>query len=262
MTGELARRFHAGGLPIPKTKSRPWYVREAWPSIGAGLVAVVSGVGALLKERASEHSSGVQLAFIGTGVLAGAFLGAIKTAQALYKDAREDHKESPGELRGCLHVIHGAVVGLKKVATPPAGWLRVALHRVDGDNLEQIVDYVGSDDGGAGRVFTIHAGVIGRVAREKQARTFDRTQDMPFDEWVRYLVNDLGMTEEKARVTRSDRYAFLGVPIKGAGSKDVRAVVYLDAGEPGFFDPETIDVVVDCCAGLASWIDEYYYSRR
>jgi hypothetical protein len=237
-------------------------VREAWPSVGGGLVALGAGAGAFLKELASGHPSGVQLAFIGAGTVAGGFLGAIKTAQALYKDAKEDHKESPDELRGCLHVIHGAVVGLKNVAKPPAGWLRITLHRVDGESLEQSVDYVGSEDGGAGRLFTIHAGVIGRVAREKQPRTFDRAQDMSFDEWMKYLVNDLGMIEAQALVTRRDRYAFFGVPITSAGGKDVRAVVYLDAGETGFFDPATIDVVVDCCAGLASWIDEHYYSKR
>jgi hypothetical protein len=85
---------------------------------------------------------------------------------------------------------------------------------------------------------------------------------MPFEEWTRYLVNELGMTEEQARATRMDRHAFLGVPITSAGGKDVRAVVYLDAAEPWFFDTETIDAVVDCCAGLATWIDEHYYSKR
>ena len=230
--------------------------------MAGGLLAVGSGMGALLKELHGDHPSTSQVGLIVGGMAGGLFLGAIKTAQARFKDVKDDHRESPDELRGCLQVIHGAVVGLKDVANAPSGWLRISLHRVDGDSLEQSVDYVGCEDGGAGRSFSIHAGVIGRVARERKPRTFDRPRDMPFEEWVSYLVNDLAMTEEQALATRRDRYAFLGVPITTNGGKEVRAVVYLDAGESGFFDPETTDVVVDCCAGLAIWIDEHYYPKR
>jgi hypothetical protein len=229
--------------------------------VGLAIVGL-AGVGSFLREANAASPSRLQLALIAVGAVAGCFLGAVKTLQSRYKDAKEDKKESPDTLRGCLHVIHGTVAGLKKVASPGGGWLRITLHRVDGDTLEQSVDYVGSEDGGAGRSFPIFAGVSGRVARRKEARTFDRPADMSFDEWVRYLVDEVGMTDDRAMKTRRDRFAFFGVPIKSPGGKDVRAVVYLDAGTPGFFDSETMAVIIDGCAGLAAWIDEHYYSRR
>lgn len=228
-----------------------------------GLVVVFAGgVGSLAKEAISDKRSLLQLVLISAGFLGGSFLGAMKVAQSRYKDAKEDRKESPDDLRGCLHVIHGAVAGLKEVSSPPNGWLRIAFHKVDGTRLEQSVDYVGSEDGGAGRIFTIHAGVIGRVAREGEARTFDRARDMSFEDWAHYLVAELGMTEDDAWATRKDRFAFFGVPIKSPGGEKVRGVVYLDAQTPGFFDDETAGVVVDGCGGLAAWIDEHYYSSK
>lgn len=233
-----------------------------WPSVVGLLVVFVGGIGSITKEATSDKRSALQLAFISAGLLGGAFLGAMKVAQSRYKDAKEDKKESPDDLRGCLHVIHGTVAGLKQMASAPSGWLRIAFHKVDGTRLEQSVDYVGSEDGGAGRVFTIHAGVIGRVAREAEPRTFDRPADMTFADWVHYLVADLGMTEDAAWATRKDRFSFFGVPIKSPGGEQVRGVVYLDAETPEFFDDETAGVVVDGCGGLAAWIDEHYYSGK
>ena len=249
-------------MPIPALKRRPWYVREVWPSVVGLAVVVTGGIGSITREAFSAHRNVLQLSLIAAGLAGGLFLGAVKVAQSRFKDAKEDKKESPDDLRGCLHVIHGTVAGLKMVATPPSGWLRITFHKVDGAMLEQSVHYVGSEDRGAGRRFTIHAGVIGRVAREGEPQTFDRPADMSFEDWAHYLVSDLGMVREDAWNTRKDRFSFLGVPIKSPGGEHVRGVVYLDAQSPGFFDEETIGVVLDGCGGLASWIDEHYYSSK
>ena len=105
------------------------------------------------REAFSAHRNVLQLSLIAAGLAGGLFLGAVKVAQSRFKDAKEDKKESPDDLRGCLHVIHGTVAGLKMVPVPPSGWLRITFHKVDGAVLEQSVHYVGSEDRGAGRRF-------------------------------------------------------------------------------------------------------------
>ncbi|HZU83070.1 MAG TPA: hypothetical protein VE987_09150 [Polyangiaceae bacterium] len=208
-----------------------------------------------------DHPHRVQEGTLAVALVAVCFLGGLRIAQSRHRDAEEERARRPDELRGCLLVIHRAVAGMKGNLPPPEGWLRITIHRVDAPHLEQMLEYVGSDDRGkVGRRFSIHAGLIGVVARTGEMRGFERPKDMPFSEWCDYLVDHHGMTRDDAKATREDRFAFLGVPIKKGAS--VRAVVYLDAGETGFFDKSVADLVVYGCEGLAAWIDERYDPSR
>jgi hypothetical protein len=184
----------------------------------------------------------------------------LKTAQAKAEDDEKDRIEGPADLVGCLYVIHQLVLAVKLMTDAPDGWLRVSVHRVSGEELEQSVDYVGSTDGGAGATSPITSGLAGRVARTGDVRILDRPIDMKFEEWARYLVDDLAMTAEAADLVRKDRYAFMAVPIESRlGS--VRAVVYRDAGTPGFFDERTRRLVVEACDGLARFVDVRYFQK-
>jgi hypothetical protein len=249
-------------VPIPSIRARPWYVRETWPALIALAVGLVGSAGAIMKELFAPKPNGAMLSLFVASFFGVFALGALKLAQSRHKDQKDKQKETPESLKGCLHVLHAVIAGLKAAHDPPDGWMRVTLHRVNGDTLEQSVDYVGSEDGGAGRIFKIESGLIGRVARRKEVRSFDRGADVPFESWVDWLVDEAGMTRESAERTRKDRFSFLGVPLKSPGDKDVRAVVYLDAHEALFFDDETRDAVLDACAGLAAWIDEHYYPGK
>ncbi len=246
-------------MTIPSVRPRPWHTKEAWPARIAAFLALVAGTGALIIERRKASPDALQTALLSIALLGAFALGVLKTSQARYKDAREEKKESPKDLSGPLHVLHRVVAHAKGVRAPPDGWLRITLHRVDGEFLEQSVDYVGSADKarGAGRRFSIREGLIGRVARMGAPRRFDRPRDMSDAEWVDYLVEQLGMTHDSARKTREQRYSFLGVPIKNANG-DVDGVVYLDAADPEFFDKAVLDLVITGCEGLATWIGKHY----
>src|SRR5208283_2669796 len=136
---------------IPRPEARPWYVKETWGSIGGVLVALLAGSAAIVREASNENRSGWLLGLLAAGLVAGVWVAVLKIAQSRHKDAHGDREASPDDLRGCLHVTHRAVAGFKKLpGTPPSGWLRITLHRVDTDKLEQTVDYVGSEDKGAG----------------------------------------------------------------------------------------------------------------
>jgi hypothetical protein len=250
-------------VALPPTKARPFYVKHTWPAIVTLVFGVITGSVAIERQLLASEKDGLQLASLCLTLACVVILGALQVARSRFKDAQDDRKQSPDELRGCLLVIHRVVAGQKGMANPPEGWLRITLHRVDGEELEQSLEYVGSDDRKkAGRRFRVHAGLIGAVARTGDMRAFDRRADMGFTEWCDYLVESQGMTREGAKATRDDRFSFLGVPITNPGGKEVRAVVYLDAGQPGFFDSETAGLVVYGCEGLAAWIDDRYYTKR
>lgn len=253
------------GIPSPAPK--PWYVREVWPAAVGLLLGVPASAFALIKECISLTRSGYQVAALAVAALSVAALGTLKLLQSMHKDAENDKKDSPRDLRGCLHVVHRIVAGHKSVE-PGDAWLRITVHRVDGNELEQLVDYVGAIDankdkgGSVGRRFSISTGIIGKVARSvgRNPLRVSRPRDMGFAEWQRYLIDETGMTAAQAADTRADRFDFLGVPIIGPDN-DVRAVLYLDSAEVEFFDETTVAMVAAGCKGLATWIDEHYYRK-
>lgn len=249
---------------IPSVKRPSWLVKDTWPAVVGLVLGFLANIFAIVKEAKAPTPSGWQLAALGVVLLSVLLLGVMKIAQARYKDRKEDNKSSPNDLRACLHVLHAAVAGFKGINDPGEGWLRITVHRIDGQTLEQAVDYVGSeepDDSNrfAGRRFDIRAGLIGRVARTGVVRNLSRPQDMNFEEWAKYLVDDFAMIQSDADKTRKDRFAFMGVPITRPGGRESRGVVYLDAGSSDFFDEQTRELVIDCCAGVARWIEERYY---
>jgi hypothetical protein len=231
-------------------------------SSGAGALGSLT---ALAKELSAGQPNAVQLVALTSVLFSVVALGALKLAQSRYKDAKDDHRDSPRDLRGCLHVIHRIIAGHKRVQAPPEGWLRITIHRVldNGNELEQIVPYIGAHDtkpSSAGRRFSIHAGLIGRVAREGKISAYTRPQDMNFEEWQRWLVEHTAMTPSQAAQTRPDRFDFLGMPIRDPEG-NVAGVLYLDSQRPKFFDAPTVAIVAHGCAGLAKWIDERYYRK-
>ncbi|WP_394824763.1 GAF domain-containing protein [Pendulispora albinea] len=262
-----------GIVGLPATSGRPWYVKETWPALAALFFAIVSGGFALVNEiyglgqpnnpgQPSGHGRSIQIAVLIVQIASASALGLLKLAQSNYKDKIDEKKETPSDLRGPLHVLHRVIAKQKRRENPEEGWLRITVHRVykntkGEEELEQSVDYVGSKDGGAGRTFSAKSGLIGRVARLKEPRKFERVSGMSYDDWITYCVEHLGMTHEDARKTRDKRFSFIGVPIS-SGEK-VRAVVYADSSEMQFFDEATTDLVLIGCAGLASFIDEHYY---
>jgi hypothetical protein len=245
-------------VAIPSTKIRPWYVRETWPAVVGLIVAMLAGAGGIVKESLGQQPSGTLIALIATSLVASVFLGAMKIAQSRYKDAKDDKKESPSELRGPLHVIHRTLAGHKGGAQAEEGWLRLTIHRMDGEQLEQAVDYVGSADRGAGRRFSINVGLVGQVARQQKPVRIDRDPDMTHEQWLAHLIEKFGMTPAQAGITRAGRYSFLGIPLMDNVGQATIGVVYLDSLVPGFFDEGTVAVVVASCAGLAGWIHENY----
>lgn len=249
------------GMGIPGPTRPPWYVKEVWPAVVGLIVVVVAGTGAILKEERAAKPDQSLVYMMVAGLAAGIFLGVIKIAQSVRKDAAADRLSVPWDLSACLLVIHRTLAARKGLPPGPTqpNWMRSTIHRVDGHELEQCIPYVGSDDGsGAGRRWPIQSGLIGKVARTGEVICFDRDDTATFEAWMAWLVKEYGMTKEEAEAKRRDRHSFLGVPIKRHGSDQVEGVAYFDAATPGFFDQVAVELILQGCSGLAAWLERRY----
>ncbi len=100
-------------MEVPGIRLSPWYVREVWPAVVGLIVVVVAGGGAILKqEHASKPDQAVTYWLI-TGLAAGVFLGVIKLAQSVHKDAAASRLSVPWDLAACLLVIHRTLAARK-----------------------------------------------------------------------------------------------------------------------------------------------------
>jgi hypothetical protein len=246
-------------VAIPGTASRPWHARDAWTSLASNVLPVIATLAAALQESASAKPSRYLLTLYWVGVTTGLLAVVLSVSRARHQDAKADRKESPEDLRGCLHVILRIVSAHKRVLSPPEGWMRLTVHRVDDFRLEQVVDYVGSADGGAGRSLPSDCGLVGAVLEQRTALVIERPPDLDQRSWAEYLVQVLKMPRLSARGTRRDRFSFIGIPIVEPRGT-VAAVVYADAAEPRFFDHAVQAILIHGCIGLARWVNERYYS--
>jgi hypothetical protein len=202
----------------------------------------------------------------GAAGLAGmAILGtAIKVYQARQKDRGEIDRRSPLDLEGCLHVLHAAILAMKGLpyqrAQGPGSLLRVTIHRVNEDahTVEQIVPYVGDESGGQGRRFSSRSGVVGRAITTREPAMLTRL-DESFESYIHTLTTQWAMPEEEAlRLTR-DRFAFLAIPLTGAGNK-VIGVLFLDSSDKEFFSEPLVGGITTACVGLAQYAKLRYGS--
>ena len=233
------------------------------------VVTSAAMLAAIVKEADAEKIAWKQVGFLLFALIGALVLGLLKVSSSSHKDASDAKAETPDDIRGALHVLHRVVAHHKGLTDPQEGWLRITLHRAFEqkvgktvqERLEQSVAYVGSDESGRGPSrpsWSFSEGLIGKVARLKSPRKFDRPADMTDSEWTTHLVDNLGMSRDAARATREGRFSFLGIPIKSPGGGEVLGVVYADTEEREFFDRETTALVVAGCEGVAKWIHERY----
>lgn len=176
------------------------------------------------------------------------------------KDVEETRGVSPAnKLMGPLVMLEELVRQLKGF---PEGdkLFRATLHRVEKDDHEQCLPYVGFKGGDVskvGRTWSNHCGLVGQIARGHEygldaddVIEIDMHADVKDQEsYVKALVKLYGYKREVALQHEPMRVSALAVPIKG-DSKTVIGVLYCDSSERGFFAEDTTKTLC-ITAGIA-----------
>jgi len=191
---------------------------------------------------------------------AGVWLGfgsVFKVLQARAKDRKLAELRGPERLRGCLYVMHAAAIaarGLSPKKEEDREVLRVTIHKADGEELVQLLDYTGGTPEhrkGIGRRRSCRSGVIGRAYTSAEPAYF-RREDDDFEKYKREMRERWHMLPSETDGLDSDRRAHVAVPIGDDGK--VAAVVFLDSSDRDFFTASIQDMIVAHCIGLAQYV--------
>lgn len=193
-----------------------------------------------------------------------ALASAVKVLHAATQDRDRKRVRQYDGLRGSLWVLYGTVRRAAGLANPWDGTLRITIHRTmpasSGrggiEELEQLLPYVGGTGAPAGRRFSIRSGVIGKAARKKAVIAVV-CESENYQDFVKELVREWAYTEDEARKLTPDRRAWMAVPILAA-DESVAAVVYLHSNVRDFFTPALVQLIVNSCHGITSYVREVY----
>ena len=214
--------------------------------------AAVPPIVATCVATAKEHDHSLRLA-LEAAVVWLACASVLKVVLSWQKDKKVQGYESARDLTGVLLTLYHVMKQHCKIGDFPADAkrLRLTVHRVDGEEFEQCVDYVGGTGGPAGRRFSARAGIAGHAALTGKAVVATRNNLDPGD-FLSELADRWRFTAAEAAKVSQDRKAWLAVPI--AGTDGTIAVVFLDSNERDFFTPDVQNLVVAACQGLAAYV--------
>lgn len=141
------------------------------------------------------------------------------------------------------HLTGNAPAGLRygdALSSDDFARFRFTLHVPDvllAHSFRQLVDYIGFSRGGAGRIFSMRTGIIGKAWRSGHSEC---VPDDSFNE--QDLIEKWGMTRAEAQDTSRGKKIYLAVLIQSDAGLPL-AVFYSDADRSALFDARHVDAV-------------------
>ena len=188
-------------------------------------------------------------------------------AKALVAWQRDDNRESPRDLAGCLHTVNSILIGTWDEETPN---LRSTVHVPinDGQRLQQVMEYVGNlrTKRAAGRTFPAQSGVIGIALRRKEY-CYGHRINTNHEDFISELKQHWGYTDDDARGVNPATMSWIAIPLFDEVNPEpvVIGVVYFDSTSPTFFDDNgdgsantRRSIAIDACAGIAQFVAGRY----
>jgi hypothetical protein len=230
-------------VPIPRYSN---LLQKIWqdPSKWDFLIAICAGIGAVYSAVVDGK---VVMAYAASALCLATLCKAIATLRRNLK------QKSTHELKGCLETLH-AMIRKEDFRL----WVTLHVPIENGQRLEQILDYVGDNEGKkAGRKFPAQCGVIGQALRFKEPVRFVRTSD-DYGEYVKELVKEWGYTEGDAKKANPGTMSAYAAPL--LEKEEVKCVVYLGSNDRNMFSDHTVSLIHKACIGIAHFIEERYSS--
>jgi hypothetical protein len=133
--------------------------------------------------------------------------------------------------------------------------VRLTVHRVMNRGrevyLQQICDYVGSDGGGAGRIFAVTTGIIG--ASFSSGNVFHTRRYSNRVSLVSDLRKDMREGNDPRKVSEV-ALSYIAVPFIGADGAPIM-ILYGDSKVLNLFSSALVTTIVDACHGLCRVLD-------
>jgi hypothetical protein len=253
-------------LPDPPRGLKRFFNSPATYDLMLGPIAVIGGwvtsYGLWLGQR--HWSAGV----LACATVITLILGLLRTWVTLSKQIAERSQAS--DLEASLHTLHAILVHMPQQTTiefgsgvPPPS-LRITIHRLvkEGEQLEQVVDYVGDNrrrKNTAGRHFSATSGIIGKAVREREPQVGRRVSD-DREKFVKELILNWGYTDKQARSISHDSRSWMAIPLFDPDDEagPVMGVLFLDSVEGDFFNALRQELAKSACIGIARFVQTRY----
>ncbi|GAP38646.1 GAF domain-containing protein [Piscinibacter sakaiensis] len=254
----------AKGKGIPGLGASRWYVKKWFVELCGSVPPVIVGlVGGYRLHQEPEHAVLAILAIAAAIWLAGA--SALKVVAAKRQDEQDEPQQVHGGLRGALHVLHAVTANACGMADGGIQKLRVTFHRVvppessarHAESIEQITDYVGRGGGGAGRRFSLRAGVTGLAVRSGKPQIAERGSD-DLQDYLRELRDTWSYNDGEAAERDHRTFSCFALPVSSRDDRIV-GVIYMDSCDRGSFSAKAVQSqILQACSGLGRYVEERY----
>lgn len=252
----MKRVSHIPGIARKKFWEKKWFQE---------LVFNVPPIFAAVFTAINLHHRGVGrwYLYIASGIGIWLLIGLIiKVALARRDDAKDEPEVVHEGVFSSISTLH-AVVTNQCVALGFSDDIRATFHRVipplsHPTQIEQIVPYVGSRDGGMGRKFSINTGITGQAIRSETPITMSSISDNEASHRTE-LINGWGYTEAQARSLTPGRYSAVAIPVLNSTGQHVLGVIYLDSSSQNVFDSKEVQqLLMVACNAVSHFVTQRY----
>lgn len=226
---------------IPTARRKKWWAKKWFRECIYNGPPIIFGIVMLYRIPAESTSS------IRSWALAAIIWLIIASVLRVATAASDDKKEEPDVVHEGLYAavatLH-AVLSHYCQQVGCGGEMRATFHRVvpplsNPTKIEQIIPYVGWNDPGTAREFSINTGITGHAIRSTTP-TVMSSNSVNEQDHRRELVKEWGYTDIQARSLTSGRYSAAAIPVLDSSGHRTLGVIYLDSSEREIFDREDV----------------------
>lgn len=241
---------------------RQWWQKRWFCELIYNGPPIIAAVIMVSRTLAEQNRDMVQVALGVTAVVWLFIVWILRVRMAAKEDAKDEPDVVHEGLYAAVSTLH-AMLSYYCGQRGCAAEIRSTFHRVvppldRPTAIEQIVPYVGSNDGGSGRGFSINTGITGQAIRRKTAIILSSVSQSE-EEHRGELVANWGYTDAQAKALTSGRYSAAAVPVLDATGQHALGVIYLDSNERGVFDRKEVQQILGVgCTAISDFVTKRY----